>query len=975
MAGIGAEGASGVTLVGRDSELRCLDKVLANARAGSAVAVAVVGEPGIGKTRLLSELCTRAAATGFNVFSGRGTELERDVPFGLLVDALDEGFGSLDPRILTDLGPDRTAELAAVLPSLSGYRRQLASRLEVERFEFHHAIRATLAQLTSRKPIALTLDDVHWADPASTELISYLLRRPVSGMALTLAYRRGRLPEPLMHTLTRTAREQSLCQLQLAPLTLIEAAQALGRQPDSPELQTLYFESGGNPFYLEQLARTSHTVTHQLTHDITGTDTHTGIPSILRNTITHELATITTDALITLQAGAVAGDPFGVDLVTAITDFDVDRVRKSLDELLTADLVRPTTTPSQFRFRHPILRRAVYDQTLPGRRYSAHKNAAQALAQRGAPIGTQAHHIELSASPGDEQAITTLAQAAQTILPRAPAAAARWLQTALRLLPLTSGPEQRLPLLITQATALASCGQLHLSRTTLQQALQLIPTHATAERARITTMIARADHGLGHAETAHHLIRTALDQTPAASPDSIELELELAENHLMRGRWQDAIDSATRAHAHAEALGDDELLVVAKSSLAVCISERGDVIRAQQLVESVVESLDGSNLTRTPELLETLANLVFAEIYLGLLPAAARHADHGLAVSRATGHGHAFGRFALGATSSKILLGRLGEARREADATLEAALLLDNDQLRVSAESVRCWVETASGELPTALAAGRAAVQAADRSPNGRYVWMAHACYGMALIEAGEFERGRLELLRGGGPALSDISPAARPFWLQALVTAELAVGRTEAAEVATQRIEEAAKSLPSRVGHAHHARALMFAARGDFEAAAASARMAGECFDAIGTRVWAASARLEAGRALARTGDLAMAVRELELAYGVLRETGARRLADDAASELRTLGRRVRRSTHAVDHLGAADLTEREREIADRVAQGYTNREIATDLFISPKTVEKHLSRVFTKIGTSSRAGVAAAMHGIRSADGKDKT
>ncbi|MBF6229622.1 AAA family ATPase, partial [Nocardia abscessus] len=254
MAAVGGDGG-GVALVGRAVELRCVDEFLAGAGSGAAGAVVLLGEPGIGKTRLLGELCVRAGAAGFDVLAGRGSELEREVPFGMVVEALDERFGGLDRRVVAALGADRMAELAAVLPSLSGVGRQPASRLEVERFEFYRAVRAAFDQLVLSRPVVLALDDVHWADPASAELIGHLLRRAVPGMVLALAYRPRQAPRLLLDAVAQASREGVLRELELAPLSLVEAAEALGERPDSPVVRVLHSESGGNPFYLEQLAR------------------------------------------------------------------------------------------------------------------------------------------------------------------------------------------------------------------------------------------------------------------------------------------------------------------------------------------------------------------------------------------------------------------------------------------------------------------------------------------------------------------------------------------------------------------------------------------------------------------------------------------------------------------------------------------------------------------------------------------------
>src|SRR5688500_9988300 len=141
--------------VGRRQELRILCGLLDDAKSGSGVAVAVVGEPGIGKTRLLGELIGHAHAAGVTVLHGQGSELERDMPFGLAIGALDELAAGLEPMTLKRLGDERLGELSAVLPSLAGQGRTLANPLEVERYRCHYAVRALLEQVAGEQPILL----------------------------------------------------------------------------------------------------------------------------------------------------------------------------------------------------------------------------------------------------------------------------------------------------------------------------------------------------------------------------------------------------------------------------------------------------------------------------------------------------------------------------------------------------------------------------------------------------------------------------------------------------------------------------------------------------------------------------------------------------------------------------------------------------------------------------------------------------
>ena len=168
------------TLVGRDPVLASIDSVLQEAGRGESGVVALFGDAGIGKSALLGALEERAEAAGFLALTGRAAEHERDVPFGVVIDALDDHVATLHDRRIESLGPERRGELAAVLPAVA---EQSIAPLEAagpaERFRYHRALAALLDMLARERPLALVLDDVHWADDASVELILHLLRRPV----------------------------------------------------------------------------------------------------------------------------------------------------------------------------------------------------------------------------------------------------------------------------------------------------------------------------------------------------------------------------------------------------------------------------------------------------------------------------------------------------------------------------------------------------------------------------------------------------------------------------------------------------------------------------------------------------------------------------------------------------------------------------------------------------------------------------
>src|SRR5205823_9010314 len=174
----------------------------------------------------------------------------------VFVDALDEYLRGLDPSRLARLDEDVRTELAQVFPSLSALATAREVALQHERYRSHRAVRALLEDLAKTRPLVLVLDDFHWADSASIELLGALLRRPpAAAVLIAVAVRPRQLPERLSVALERANREGALTRLELVALTRVEARELLGQKVEAADATVLYDESGGNPFYLEQLAR------------------------------------------------------------------------------------------------------------------------------------------------------------------------------------------------------------------------------------------------------------------------------------------------------------------------------------------------------------------------------------------------------------------------------------------------------------------------------------------------------------------------------------------------------------------------------------------------------------------------------------------------------------------------------------------------------------------------------------------------
>ena len=367
-------------LVGRAAELARLDDGLDDLWAGGSPAVVVTGEPGIGKSRLLAELTDRARARGGLVLAGRAAEYETDLPFAPWVDALD--------AYVADHPPADGAALAGVLPALE----RDAPPVGVERHRVHAAMRSLLAALASDAPLVVILDDLHWADPSSIDLIAALLRRPpAAAVLLALAFRHRQASPRLEAAVDRAEREGRTLSVRLAPLDAETAGLLLG--PDLPVAtrELLFLESGGNPFYLEHLARSAGAAPAD------GSAALPGVPRAVSAALAEELRRVEGDTRTVLDAAAVIGVDFDPETVAAVAVVAPEVAIDALDALVGVDLVRPSIHPRRFTIRHPLVRRAIYDTTGAGWRLLAHERAAASLRARGAAPETLAHHVAVSA--------------------------------------------------------------------------------------------------------------------------------------------------------------------------------------------------------------------------------------------------------------------------------------------------------------------------------------------------------------------------------------------------------------------------------------------------------------------------------------------------------------------------------------------------------------------------------------------------
>jgi DNA-binding NarL/FixJ family response regulator len=957
----------GEHLVGRAETCGVFDDALAGLDSGRSAALALVGEPGIGKTRLLAELAARADGRGQLVLYGSASELERDLPFWVFVDALDEYVQGLEPPRLEALEDDVRTELAHVLPSLSRFETARGPAFQHERYRSHRAVRELLERLTATKPLVLVLDDLHWADSASVELLGALLRRPPAAAVLVaLAVRPRQAPERVTSALERAHRAGTLLRVEVGALTRGEARELLGEAVDDAAAAALYEESGGNPFYLEQLARSPALERTAGVSDLSPADLD--VPPAVAAALAEELALLSDGARLVLEGAAVAGDPFEPELAAAAAATSEASALEALDELLKLDLVRETEVPRRFRFRHPLVRRAVYESTPGGWRLGAHERSAETLTARGASTVERAHHVERSARQGDAAAVATLREAGDAVAQRAPASAATWFGHALRLLPDAAPAEARVELLLSRARALVATGQFADGHSALLDSIGLVPADSVALRVRLTTACAGVEHLLGRHEQAHARLASAMDSLrDPASREAAALMIELAMDGFFRMDYELMREWAERALSTARPLGDRPLVAAAVAVLAFANATSGATPEAEahrSEAAALVADLDDDELALR---LDAAANLAGAELYLDRYEDAEAHAERAISVGRATRQSEFIPLPYSILGQVKLLRGQLAEAGELLDNAVEGARLSGNVQALAGNLGNRSFAALAAGDVGMALATAQECVELTSGLDQS-LVCAAGVALAAALLETGDPGRAVDSLIASsGGDELPLIPGVWRAKWLELLTRCWLALGRRSEAARAAASAQATAAALRLRMAASMGDRAAAAVAldAGDSDLAAKRALAAAAAADEVGAPVEAALARTLAGRALAQAGQPERAVTELKHAASELHACGALRYRGAAELELRGLGHRIYRRTRpgTLDGTGVEALTERELQVARLVVDRRTNPEIAEALFLSPKTVETHMRNIFRKLDVSSRVEVARTL------------
>jgi DNA-binding CsgD family transcriptional regulator/tetratricopeptide (TPR) repeat protein len=942
--------------VGRQAEWEVLAAALECALAGDSCAVAIAGEPGIGKTTLLMALCEAARDRGANVLAGRASDHERGLPLAVITEALDDAVGRRAKDWSAVVGADQEAELAAVFPAL-GRPGEQAPGTQAERYRLHLAVRAALQRLADDEPVVVALDDVHWADEASTELLAHLLRRPPRGpMLLVIAYRPREVPA-LLGTAVEGARREGHARIVTVPqLSIEEAGELLGATADAHRVAALYCEAGGNPFYLQQLARDTVAGAPAKSR---GDDRDAGIPEAVSVSMAHELARLSRTALRLAWAAAVVGEPFDPSFAATVAELGEPAWLAALDELAAMDLVRPVaSSPARFTFRHPVVRRAVYDSAGAGWRLGAHRRAVTALeAEKVGPLSL-APHVECCARAGDAHAVEVLRAAGDASALRAPGTAARWYRSALRLLSEADAlAEQRLPLLLALGSALGAEGRMHESRDCLVAALDEVSPADFHMRNELLGHIAFLKSWLGEAAEARSVLLEAL---AAAPPDGADkgagLLFLLAIDHFRTGEWAAGLDRAARASRIAQEVGDQPLAASAHAVAALMESWRGDLVAGEAHLATATKLFGQATDDRLSTRWEGLSFTVLALWGYGHCSRTLEFAERGLKTARSVGGAELFGLLLTHRSMANLAMGNVHVAQTQAEEALESALLAPQSAGFAWAANARGWVALEREDYDVTFAECERAIETSARVSPTFNCTFASLVIAEASLACGDPQRARDSLTRG----LPNLHVTECTWGLRLLVEAELALGHHHAARGWLSVAEESTQRLKHDQvqAHASWARASFALSEGNNEEAFQRALDAAALLDRRQRHLDGAKARILAARAQLASGDADAARDQLAALHSRARQWGAVRVASVAEELLRH-----RVSTPARPTTEPLGLTRRELEVAELIAKGCSNRQIAEQFRLSVRTVETHVSRILSKLGVTSRTAIAARL------------
>ncbi len=985
-------------IIGRDPELEAAQHALDSALAGAPTHLLVAGEAGVGKSRFVAEIARLAGERGARVLRGECASVgDGGLPYAPIVEALRELANALAPEELAEVVGPSGPDLVRLVPSLAPSPIAVPVQQEWLQARLLEALLGLLHRLAARTPVVLVVEDLHWADAATRETVSFLVRNVrTDRMLLVLTFRSDELHRrhPLLPWLAEVERSGRIERIDLARLDRDEisdlVAAILGVQPDRTVADRIYRRSDGNPFFAEEL----------LAAGIDGTASR-GMSDTLRDVLLGRLAAAPEPAQAVLGPAAVAGRHVDHELLVRIVAMPEAELLDGLRAAVGSQILVTETGPTGedgYAFRHALLQEAAYEELLPGERRRLHRACAEAIASRvlgdGAEAAAQwaqlAYHWSLARD--DERSFEASMRAAEAA--ERSFAFEAGLQHYEHALELWSGVADadrlagadRADVLSRAADAADLAGAQNRHVALRREAILALDAGANPVRAAV--LRERLGHGLwthGDSAAALAAYEDAMAMMPEEPPTAERARVLAGYGQILMllDRWRESRAVCEQAIEIARRVGNREAEGHALNTQGLDLSAFGHCDEARAALEQArAIALEVGNID---DLGRAYVNLTDALFFCGDADQAAAVVAEGVRVADRFGITSSYGAFLRhNGIQINYELGRWQTATRLALESFEIAAA----GAHADRYGLARWVPlmVAQGDFELAATQLDRLGELIEDAPvetqfSGNYhaaraelaLWQGRPLDGIDEVERGLARLGEADwpwylfrLHRLGAWATADAALAARDRRDAAAeqdVLRRADALRADRDRRIAERLEQQSGNQAGVTGaEAATADAEDTRLRGTSDAGAW--HEARDRWTDLQRPYVGAYAGWREAEALLEAGDRAAAAPVLRDALDSAMRLGAKPLA----AALQSLARRARIepepitlpavSPRAADPFG---LTRREREVLALVAMGRTNRQIAEELFISENTAGVHVSNILGKLGVSGRTEAAA--------------
>ncbi|MFG2196098.1 ATP-binding protein [Streptomyces sp. NPDC048639] len=936
-------GTAPTGLAGRSEEMRELDTAITRASTGLGRAILLEGEPGIGKTALLQAAASHAREAGMRVLYGAAEELEQRLPFAAIQRCLGIGTARADTQLSVLAGQIRGEGRAEGVPEI-----------ETD-FATVEAILALLDDWCSAGPVALTLDDLQWADHGTLVLLNQLGKSLHSLPLVLLMAARSTAADEELNQLRHSLIGRGAVLVEVGPLSdhaVSQVVNGLLSAPAGPTLRGLLRDAAGNPLYVtEMLGALERESAIRIVHGSAEADT-AAVPASLVSAIVGRLDWVSPEGLEVLRTASLLGSGFTVPELSTVTGKPAAKLVDSITEVVRYGLLREQG--ERLVFRHDLIRQALYE-AIPARAAS-HSAVGRALARSGAPVERVAEHLLMSDRGGRDALIDWVADHATALTQRAPSLSVELLQQTLRVA--RPGSQQAGHLETLLAAALLWADRAPEVQPQTEEALQHV--HDPALRSELLWVLALADIACGRPDHAAQRAQDALASGGLSPPEARRYQAFLSTCLFRLGDLPRAAAVAEEVRPAAAQHDEHHAMVDAYLTIAIVQLFQSHYVEAMDAAEHALRNAPGQAI---PAYSLIALHLIRGRSLFELDRAEEAH--------QSTGEG-----MRIGESSGAMMLmlchanrasfmfhsGRWDDALAEAQVGLELPDYLSSKTPQAF-HGLMALIAGLRGDFATAdarLAKAHAASATASSPTIPFFEYLPRWAREVRLESQGRRHEALADLLDGWRRGFGPFRGVGLLFRGADLVRLAMDLGEPDTArEVIAQaeRSEGTERSTPRSRAIIAHCRGLVDR---DPDTIAAAA-------DYYWRTPWLFSRAQyyeDYAAVLALTGRLDQARTRLDQAldaYGQMRADWCITCAEErlvaAGLPRRRSARRRRPAT------GWDALTDTEHKIAALVAEGLSNPAIAARIFLSRRTVQSHVSSILSKLGLTSRVELATAV------------